>query len=60
MKLEAKKDTQLKLSVIDLENEKKTLEDKINLADSRKRLGAFGYGYTRDYLQKVRFFTLSS
>ena len=48
---EAKKDTQLKLSVIDLENEKKTLEDKINLADSRKRLGAFGYGYTRDYLQ---------
>ena len=34
---EAKKDTQLKLSVIDLENEKKTLEDKINLADSRKR-----------------------
>ena len=48
---EAKKDTQLKLSVIDLENEKKTLTDKINLADSRKRLGAFGYGYTRDYLQ---------
>ena len=48
---EAKKDTQLKLSVIDLENEKKTLTDKINLADSRKRLGSFGFGYTRDYLQ---------
>jgi len=48
---EAKKDTQLKLSVIDLQNEKKTLEDKINLADARKRLGSFGFGYTRDYLQ---------